>query len=164
MTGNSTAAYYETIIRLLVGPGSIFASRDNHLPINWVTPESVDWEQVWQIANRERVVPLLYQATRRVTGLPAWWQERCRAEYRKTGILNTLRFRELSGLLADLRSASVACRPNRALSGRISACPPPAGHTSRAALRGASGGPATRRRPWPVDCERGEKRDGTSRQ
>lgn len=108
MTGNPTAAYYETIIRLLVGSGSSFTSRDNHLlPVDWATPESVDWEHVWQIANRERVVPLLYQTTRRMTELPAWWQERCRAEYQKTGILNTLRFRELSGLLADLRSAGL---------------------------------------------------------
>jgi len=108
MTGNSTAAHYETIIRLLVGPGSIFASRDNHLPhANWVTPESIDWEQLWQIANRERVAPLLYQATRGMADLPGWWQARCRAAYQKTGILNTLRFRELSDLLADLRSAGL---------------------------------------------------------
>lgn len=108
MTENSEAACYEAIIHLLSGPGSIFASRNSHLPpVDWVAPESVDWEQLWQIANRERVVPLLYRATRRMADLPDWWQERCRAEYQKTGILNTLRFRELSALLADLRLAGL---------------------------------------------------------
>lgn len=104
MVGNLTAAF-EMIIRLLVSLGSV---HDNHLSSTArVVPESIDWEQVWQIADRERVVPLLYQATQRMTGLPDWWQGRCRAEYQKTGILNTLRFRELSTLLADLRSAGL---------------------------------------------------------
>lgn len=102
------ATAYETIIRLLAVPRRVPpSSHDNSPDTDWVTQESIDWEQVWQIADKARVTPLLHQTTRKIPGLPDWWREGCQAAYQKTGIINTLRFQELKALLADLREAGL---------------------------------------------------------
>lgn len=64
--------------------------------------DGVDWEALWEMASAERVAPLLYHAARRSDLLPSWLIDRCRSEYVETGAHNTLRMRELAGVIAKL--------------------------------------------------------------
>lgn len=72
-----------------------------------IARQPIDWDALWRLATAERVAPLLYHTTRHRRLVPDWLLLLGREAYLETGLLNALRLKELSSLLAEFDRARI---------------------------------------------------------